>query len=88
MPKRLLISIGIGVGGVALFALVAAFLIGLVPSVPDLVREPVATAMLRHRSDENSFERFLRMSGADWHIGGGYQDGESYSSFNLLSQER
>ena len=51
-----------------------------------MVGEPFAIAMLRNRADRNSFEGFLRVAGADWHKGYGYQRGEAFSAFDVASR--
>ena len=77
-------AIGVVIG-IAMLLLGAAFVIGALPSVPDLIREPIATAMLKHGANKTSFTRFLKFSAADWHAGYGYERGTSYSSFDLPS---
>jgi hypothetical protein len=62
-----------------------AFFLGIIPDVPASVREQFAVAMLEHRTDRTSFERFLRVSGADWHKGYGYQRGAAFSAFDAVS---
>lgn len=62
------------------------FFLGMIPDVPAMVREQLAVAMLKHRADRSSFERFLRMSGADWHRGSAYRQGEAFSAFDLPSR--
>ena len=76
------------VGAVAsLLVIGGAFYAGMLPDVPAMIREPFAVAMLENRADQSSFERFLRVSGADWHKGYGYQRGEAFSSFDAVSRD-
>ena len=65
-----------------------AFFLGKVPDIPAMVREPFAVAMLEHRTDRNSFERFLTLSGAAWHEGYGYQRDAAFSAFDAASRAR
>jgi hypothetical protein len=71
-----------------ILVVVVAFFIGMVPDVPDMIREPVALAMLRHSANKPSFERFLKISGASWHNGYGYQPGEAFTGFDVASRSR
>jgi hypothetical protein len=64
-----------------------AFFLGMVPDVPAMIRERVAVSMLKNRTDRDSFERFLRVSGAGWHKGYGYQRGEAFSAFDAVSRD-
>jgi hypothetical protein len=78
----------IAVAAVAsVLVLVLAFFLGMVPDVPAMIREPFAVAMLKNHTDRDSFERFLKVSGADWHKGYGYQRGAAYSAFDVVSRE-
>jgi hypothetical protein len=88
-PKRRTrrtVVIGVAAIGIVL-ALGVAFLLDMLPDVPAMVREPLAVTMLNNRTDQNSFERFLRVSGADWHKGYGYQTGEAFSAFDVVSRD-
>jgi hypothetical protein len=64
-----------------------ALFLGIVPDVPAMIRESFAVVMLKNRIDQNSFERFLRVSGADWRKGYGYQRGEAFSAFDARSPD-
>lgn len=83
---RRAVAITVAAGG-SVLVLGVAFFLGFVPDVPATVREPVAVAMLKHRTDRSSFERFLRVSGADWHKGYGYQAGAAFSAFDAVSRD-
>lgn len=83
---RRTVVIGVAAIGIVL-ALGVAFLLDMLPDVPAMVREPLAVTMLNNRTDQNSFERFLRVSGADWHKGYGYQTGEAFSAFDAVSRD-
>jgi hypothetical protein len=83
--RRVVVIAVAAVGSVLVLGV--AFFLGLVPDVPATVREPIAVAMLKHRTDRSSFERFLRVSGADWHKGYGYQTGAAFSAFGAVSRD-
>ena len=86
--RRTRTPVVIAVGAVAsLLLLGGAFYAGMVPDLPAMIREPFAVNMLKNRADQRSFERFLRVSGADWHKGYGYQRGEAFSAFDAVSRD-
>jgi hypothetical protein len=71
-----------------LVVLGVAFFLGKVPDVPAMIREPIAVSMLQNGANRASFEHFLKISGADWHNGYGYQRGESYGGFDMVPHNR
>jgi hypothetical protein len=84
--RKSVMPIAIAASVFMVLLLAVAFFMGLVPDVPDMIREPIALSMVRHTASRASFERFLKLSGAKWHVGYGYQRGEAYSAFDVASR--
>lgn len=64
----------------AIVVLAAAFATTGVPDVAGIIGEQVTVSMLKSHKDQNSVERWFRLSGADWHNGIAWESGESNSS--------
>jgi hypothetical protein len=65
----------------ATFAVIGvAFVFVGLPDVAGIIEEHITISMLNNHADQDALQGWFRRAGANWHMGQGWQSGESYTS--------